>query len=171
MNKQRMILAALAVSVVLNAGVAGFVIARMSGDGPPRVDAGPMAPELGAMAEARMREMRQAMRVHQTEMRANAKAMKAAHQQAAEVLRQSELDEQQLRETFAEIRRLREANEIMMQEALITAAGQMDAREREKLARYIERRARLSQRDRRREERRPPPEVPKDAPAPEDQNQ
>lgn len=160
MNNQKAIFAALAISVVLNAGLIGFMAARMNAaPTAPRLFARDALGELG-LAEQQLKEARHAMRERRNAYREHAAELHEAQKKAAELLRVDEFDEAALDQAFAEIRRIHGEAERLMQDSVIELARGMEPRARERLAQYVER---LS-RDR---NRRQPPRTPPRAPRPE----
>lgn len=154
MTKERSVFLALMVSLVLNAGFAGFVAARLSGGNDVLQ---PLARqslnELG-LAKRQIQQMRRLMNERSGETRERVKELRTAQRQAAKILRQSQFKEDELRKQFEEIRRIRAESEQALQENLIELARDMSPGERKKLAALVEKRTRQQ---RQRQPRKPPP--------------
>lgn len=155
MTKERSVFLALMVSLVLNAGFAGFVAARLSGgDDVLRPLARQSLNELG-LVQRQQQKMRRLMGKRSEEMRERAKELRTAQRQAAKILRQSQFKEDELRGQFEEIRRIHAESEQALQESLIELARGMSPRERKMLAALVEKRTR-QQRQRQRQPRKAP---------------
>lgn len=119
-------LAGLGLSLCLNLFVAGLLVGRGAWHLPPphHMDRG-FERFFGDMPAPARRELRSRFDAHRPEMRADFDAIRAAREQVAAAIRAPKLDEDALRQAFAELRARNTAAQALMHGIVIEAVRAM----------------------------------------------
>ncbi len=151
--RSKWLIGALAVSVVLNLLLAGFVVGRMSGDFGIRSGIGPV-PQLKFLQEDRRREVFQGLETRRA-MRPKLRKLRSAQRDMRAALISEPFEEEALSETLAEFRRRLDESQALSHQRLVAVVSRLTPDERRKLASTLDRHPKPPDRRPPRRERQP----------------
>jgi Spy/CpxP family protein refolding chaperone len=151
--RSKWLIGALAVSVVVNLLLAGFVVGRMSGDFGIRGGIGPV-PQLKFLEEDRRREVFQGLETRRA-LKPKLRKLRAAQRDMRAALLAEPFEQEALSETLAEFRRRLDESQALSHQKFVSVVSRLTPDERRKLASTLDRHRKPPDRRPPRRERQP----------------